>query len=329
MISPTIRVCTALLLAILTDASSAAATTPGNLLISNSYDQTITEYTWDGQVVQRFDIALWEPELRFRLGDLVQAANGTIYAFSGDLDPALTSLNPKTGIQRNLPMPDISTYPAPGTIATKGNYLFLGDMENWSSPGRGIVRYNIDTGTTERFASGLSFSQLTIGGDGLLYAGSQTLQVYDPATMSLLRTVAVGDQFAIYAAPHTVAVDAQGVIYGATGDGRINKYSATGTLISSLQTQAQIEDIEVDAQGRIVMTTWDETVYTTDTSLSALHEFKVPTLLTLNMRVAFAVAPAVPEPSTYALMLAGIGAVGLAARRRRTADRIAGPGRAA
>jgi len=296
-------------------AASAAAlpTTPGNLLVSDLDAGVLNEYTRSGSLVQQFNIpaagGYWHD-----LRDVVQGSDGQIHMFNGTFSPALTTLNPTTGAITNRTFEGWSTANniSYGGIAVQGNYAFVTDMFTYGGgEPSGIVRFDLTTGSAVRFAEGTNYDDLTLGLDGLLYAG---LSVYDPITLSQVRSLSFYPSGDV----RGMAVNAAGDIFTADWHGRVARYNSQGQLLGSVLTGESLTDIDINAAGELVLGSRSGTVLLADQSLSGFSSFQIGSSYGPTVHVAFTAAP-VPEPTTYAMLMAGLGVVAFVARRKRKA----------
>lgn len=288
----------------------ALPTTSGNLLVSNHADNTISEYTRAGQLVQKFDLPRSDPNWA-DLRDLVQGPDGRIHIFNGTFTPWLTTLDPSTGAISNLTTPGWSTVNnvSFGGIAQVGSYIFVSDMATYNGLQNGIVRFDLSTGSATRFGEGNEFDDLTLGLDGLLYAGSK---VYDPNTMAWVRDVNLQGTWALDIRGR--AVDRDGTIYTAGWDGWISKFSADGSLVKRVNSGAyDLTDIDINAAGDLIVGSRFGQVIQTNRSLETVDHFSVQGDWGPTVFVAFTTA--VPEPSALMMMLGGFGLLGLRLRR--------------
>lgn len=297
-------------------ASHAAPTRPGNLLVTDLQANTLTEYTTSGSVVQRFSIPA-PPSATEHLRDVVQGTDGRIHMFNGTFMPWMSTLDPATGGISNLTAKGWSTgnIGSYGSIATTGSHVFVMDTDTAGGEAQGIVRFDLSDGSFERFASGNSFAYLTLGLDGKLYAGGSVLTngvvVFDPMTMTSTGYFELQDKRDI----RGMAVDSAGNVYTADWSGRIQKRNAGGSVIASLSTGQNLQDIDIDSEGNIVVGSRFGTVYLTDSSLTQMTSFQIGSRFGPSVHVAF--TSSVPEPATSAMGAVGMLAVAALARGRQ------------
>lgn len=274
----------------------AAPTT--NILVTDFDGGTLSEFTRDGSLVRQVAI----PSMDSGLRDVVQGSDGQVHMFNGTFNPSLTSFNPNTGQFQHRTVPGWSTVNnlSYGGIAIVGSQVFVTDMTTGSGgEATGFVRFDLNTGTTQRFAAP-EFDDLTLGLDGLLYASAGYAAVYDPSTMTFLRDVTLQGATDV----RGIAVDADGFIYAASWEGRVSKHDATGLLIDSLFVGNSLTDIDLNADGELVIGSRFGDVYLTDRSLAGSQSFNVHGSFEPNSHVAFGtLASTVPEPGTVALAL--------------------------
>lgn len=300
-------------------AATAAAlpTTPGNLLVTDLGTGVLSEYTRTGSLVQQFTIPPADGYWR-DLRDVVQGIDGRIHMFNGTFSPALSTLDPTTGAITNRMFEGWSTVNniSYGGIAVQGNYAFVTDMFTYGGgEPSGIVRFDLTTGSAVRFAEGTNYDDLTMGLDGLLYAGAA---VYDPTTLTQVRSLSFYPSGDV----RGMAVSAAGDIFTADWNGQIARYDSGGQLLGSLSTGHSLTDIDINAAGELVIGSRLGIVFVADQSLSGFSSFEVGGGYWPTVHVAFtadAVAAPVPEPTTHAMLMAGLGAVAYFARRKRKA----------
>ena len=229
-----------------------------------SYPSKVIEMTRDGGIVQTIPIPRpGDDEAR----DLVVDRQKSLQVFNGTFDPYLSTYDPAGGwTHHTYPGWSIINNGTYGGIATFEDYVFVTDQRTFG-PGdepSGIVRFSLRDYSAARFADGGDYIDLTLGLDGLLYAlypsgspGGTSVDVFDPASLALLRTVSL--PFGL--SPRGLAVDAAGRIFTAGFD-QIRRFSRTGTLERSVTTSAlvgsfhDLGDIDIDASGRLVMGGW-------------------------------------------------------------------------
>lgn len=292
--------------------STAAPTKHGNLLVTNFSEGTLTEYTRTGTVVQRFSIPR-STTSSSDLRDVVQGTDGRIHMFNGTFKPWMSTLDPTTGAVSNLTASGWSTVNnlSYGGIATLGSYVFVTDMFTYQGgEASGIIRFNTSNGVAERFSPENSYTDLTLGLDGKLYAGGS---IFDPITMKRIgafQLQGAGDV-------RGMAVDSHGNIYTASFDGSIQKRNAAGSLIASLSVGRGLNDIDIDSDGSIVVGSGYGDVYLTDSSLTRLTSFKTKPGTSFGPSGHVAFTSSVPEPSSFALLAVGLIGVSAGFRKRR------------
>lgn len=237
--------------------------------------------------------------------------------FNGTFMPWMSTLDPATGGISNLTAKGWSTgnIGSYGSIATTGSHVFVMDTDTAGGEAQGIVRFDLSDGSFERFASGNSFAYLTLGLDGKLYAGGSVLTngvvVFDPMTMTSTGYFELQDKRDI----RGMAVDSAGNVYTADWSGRIQKRNAGGSVIASLSTGQNLQDIDIDSEGNIVVGSRFGTVYLTDSSLTQMTSFQIGSRFGPSVHVAF--TSSVPEPATSAMGAVGMLAVAALARGRQ------------
>ena len=103
----------------------------------------------------------------------------------------------------------------------------------------------------------------------------------------------------IGAAIRGIAVDTDGLIYGAGWNGTIYKFDSSGAILGSLQVAQNLSDIDISAQGELITTDgFDRNVYTTTTDLAGYSSFSVTVGTASTTHVAF--TDAAPEPTSPA-----------------------------
>src|SRR5262249_28663320 len=150
-----------------------------------------------------------------------------IHLFNGTFAPVLSTYSAATGTwtSRTAPMWSTVNDASFGGLAAYGDYVYVTDMETFGEtlPDSGIVRFDLATGTVDRFAAGTDYITMTLGLDGVLYAmrapsGAVTpIDAFDPATMDFVRTVTApvpdGRGVAVAANGHIYVGDLAGSVY--------------------------------------------------------------------------------------------------------------------
>ncbi len=280
------------------------AFTAGNILVSNSPATLGTpklyEYTAFGELVQEHDIPVLESG---GARDLVMDSEGRVQVYNGTFDPHLTSFisTPVGLVTESQQFAGWSTADRPtfGGMAASGNYVFATDVRTQfdSRAERGIVRYDIESETFERFAAATGDTiDINVGLDGLVYTlgPSDTpigtvVRQYHPVTMSLLKTVNLP------ANHRAIAVDANGDIFAVNPD--IHRYSPDGSPVGEPLDDGGVgglADIDIDLDGRLLVAASDGHVLVTDRHFNSLVTFQTRVSDGTNF-TAF-VAPARPYP---------------------------------
>lgn len=164
-----------------------------------------------------------------------------------------------------------------GAVATYGNYVYV-QSQSTAASGNGIIRFdesnNYSFSETQLAlpAGGDAEPQdVTMGMDGKLYvdyfiggAAGNEIVAYDPNTMGVLKsfTMPTGNKNG----DHVVA-DAAGDVF-VSGDDALDKYSASGTFITSIPFTGK-GDLTISSDGKI-LTTQNATAYVFDTNLNLL-----------------------------------------------------------
>ncbi len=131
--------------------------------------------------------------------DVVLDRQGNIQVYNGSAEPRLTKYDPVADTLTHTAFANWNTAEekSGGGLAAWKNFVFatdqLGSGENPLSDA-GIIRFDIEAGTAQRFVDDGNFVDLTVGRDGLLYAlgpggaaASRFIRVYDPASMVQVR----------------------------------------------------------------------------------------------------------------------------------------------
>ena len=108
------------------------------------------------------------------VGDLVLDRNGRVQIYNGTCNPRLTTYDPVTDCsptRRSIcGIPPVATF---GGLASWRNFVFAADQYvprrgcHWE---RGIVRFDVYTGTFDRPVTDGDFIDLSVGLNGSLYA---------------------------------------------------------------------------------------------------------------------------------------------------------------
>ncbi|PTL76938.1 hypothetical protein DAT35_47610 [Vitiosangium sp. GDMCC 1.1324] len=259
-----------------------AAATPlqsGNILISTG--NTLYEYTPAGAWVRTVPIPYpggTRPTTE-TARDVVVDASGNLALYNGTFDPYVSQYDVAAGTWTHTTHTGWSTAnnASYGGLARYESFVFATDMLTYGtgdSP-RGLVRFDLGGSTPVRFADTVDFIDVTLGQDGLLYAlasNEYTVQVYDPSTLALVRTLNLPFGKSI----RGIAVSQQGEIYGASWDDNIYRFSAAGVQLGQLYSGAyDLIDIDLSAEGLLVVSSRFGNILFTDLQLSSLSSFTV------------------------------------------------------
>src|SRR5262245_13186553 len=184
----------------------------------------IHEYTLSGTLVRTINAPTPAEGGTQYLRDLVVDQSGNIQLFHGTFHPYLSTYHSSTGTWTNRTTDMWSTVNnlSYGGIVTLGNYIYVTDMATANEIGSddGLIRFNLEDGTVQRFGMGTDYIDLTLGLDGRLYAlqgqngMGNTVDKYDPITMQL-----VGSANAPVPDGRAVAAAANGDMYVGSFDG--------------------------------------------------------------------------------------------------------------
>ncbi len=255
--------------------------TPGNFLVAHSRTGSnaislLQEYTRSGVLVRSVELPSFtgaSADVR----DLVVDRQGNIQVYNGTLQPRLSTYDPvaETLTQTTFANWNTSEEKTGGGLAAWRNFVFATDQllsgENPLSDA-GIVRFDIEAGTAQRFVDGGNFIDLTVGPDGLLYglgpggaATSRFIRVYDPLSMAPLGQIVnlPADLRAITIAANG---DVLGVRYSANVaiNPYVYRYNSSGVLIGQYRVQASpgvalpnaeadFSDIDLSQDGRTLL----------------------------------------------------------------------------
>ena len=238
-----------------------------DLLVSTTVgsDQVLQSYDPSGALVSSQAIPTGGATAE-KARDLIAGDGGDIHIFNGTNSPYLSTID-SNGSWDHVTTSGWSTFSSSyyGGIGKHENFVFVTDM--WgggaASP-KGIVRFDVDNGSATRFDNFYSYTDLTVGHDGLVYAQShRTVRVYDPDTLALQRTVnlpfSIGGQSQVY---RGIAVDSSGEIFAASWQNQIHRFDANGNVLASSTVSSpgglfgDFTDIDLSDDGRLALGTY-------------------------------------------------------------------------
>ena len=249
----------ALRLETLEDRVCPSAFDPANLLVVTN--NTLREYTTAGALVQSFDVPYPGGRLVTESARGVTVGqDGQAYVYNGTFSPYLSAFDPSAETWSHTTYAGWSTVNnvSYGGVGHFQQYIFASDMATAGAPEKGIIRFNTSEGSALRFADTKDFSTVSVGLDGEVYGiESGQIDVFDPNTLALLRTVTVPSS----TDPRGLAVDASGDIFTSDWNGYVYYFDASGNLVDSLNTTPlvggvginNLTNIDVSAAGNLVV----------------------------------------------------------------------------
>jgi hypothetical protein len=249
-----------------------AAASPENVWVST--DNTIAEYTPSGTLITS-SIAVPNGGGDTPARDLIVGTNGVLHIYNGTFDPHLSTYFPITTTWTHQTHPGWNTVNniTYGGIARYQDYIFVSDMivAGDGITDTGIIRFDTVSDTSQRFADTLEFIDLTLGMDRLLYAlrnDESTVNVYNPSTMSSVRTISLASEV------RGIAVNEEGHIFGASWDDNIYHFDANGIQLNSKASgTTDLADIDITCDGQLVVGSRFGQVVVSDEALSSVTSF--------------------------------------------------------
>jgi len=273
----------------------------GNRTILVTHDNTLLEFKLDGTQVSSLPIPYGNGDypVTEKARDLVLMKEGDVAIYNGTLDPDLSVFDTQSGEWHHDTHPGWSTVNnvSYGGIAKYQEYIYVTDMgtsgDGGADEAKGIVRFDLVNGTSERFADNFAFNDLTMGHDGLLYglAYDSEIKVYDPVTMTEESTIALAEDV------RAIAVNSAGDIFAPAWDGTIYHFDNFGAIQNSTISGANnLIDVDLTEDGQLVLGSRFGYVYATDESLESVNSFEVGYY---PVFVAFKE----PQPASYNLLV--------------------------
>ena len=295
--------------------------TPGNVLVTHSPTGSsgaalLQEYTPTGTLVRSIQLPSFSGASA-DVRDVLVDRQGNIQVFNGTLQPRLTTYDPvaDTLTQTTFDKWNTAEEKSGGGLAAWKNFVFVPDqLQSGENPltDAGIVRFDIEAGTAQRFIDDGNFLDLTVGRDGLLYAlgpagatTSRFIRIFDPLTMvrvgeirnlpSDLRAitvrVAAGGQIEVYgvrSSPNT-AVNPFVYRYNSLGQqtAAYRVWLTGGPLPAS---EADFNDIDLSDDGR--------TLLIANVNQSNAATFGDGDILLFNLQTLFATLLQAPDASS-------------------------------
>jgi hypothetical protein len=270
----------------------------GDLLVAGAAmgsNYNLIQYSQQGGVLSSQPIPLVPGSTQYQAArGLTVDPSGNVDVFDGvlppggTLTPALATLSAATNIWSSPQT--VSGWGTNGNISygnvvAYNNYVFASNMQS-----SGMVRFDDSGGSPELFAPGVSFVQIALGQNGLLYglenAGggptlSQTVEVFNPDTLAQ-----VGNPITLTSAQpidiRSIAVDGSGNIFAASWGGTIAEYDSKGNPTgASLQLPDNLMSIALDTDGQIAVSGHRGSIYLTNESLTSEQSFRT------NLSVAY------------------------------------------
>jgi len=254
--------------------TAATAASAGNILVSTA-DNILYEYTRAGVLVQQSNIPA-NVECCGYARDLVVTDGGEIAVYNGTFEPILSIFDGSSWSELSEPDWSTANNVSYGGIASAGEVVYTTDMYTGGGPASGIVRFDLISGSAERFFDGTGYIDLNLGLDGKLYALRNTygdLDRIDPATMTLEASVDLGHS----SSSRSIAVNAAGEIFMASWNGDVVRYDTNGVVLATLATGANdLTDIDLDPDGTLVIGSRFGQIVLTDENFTAPSLFNIP-----------------------------------------------------
>lgn len=262
---------------------SRIAPTGDLLFCSNS---KLYEYTPAGSLVSTRDIPYPASNsgTEYPRGIVVDG-NQDIQVYNGTFAPYLSTYHTATGTWEHHNYAGWSTVNngSYGGIGVSGSYVFVTDMSTNGAAEIGIVRFNTQDWSAQRFATSHEYVKLTVGLDGLLYglegsgSGSNKIDVYDPNTLAFQRQIVAS----VNADYRGIAVNKSGDLFLASWESRIAHFDSHGTFIKDILNGStyglnSFNDLALGSDSTIVAGDRGNDILTTDESLTSLTKIAGP-----------------------------------------------------
>lgn len=265
----------------------------GNLLatteVPGRIDYNLMEYTQQGSRVssQKIPQAPTAQEYQDARG-LTVDPSGNVHIFDGYQSPYLDTFSPGQqpswsyqtaqgwATNSNITSGEVAAY----KNANNKSFIFASNMQSYNNQFNGIVRFDLSGGSPELFAPGTSFTQISLGLDGLLYgledpiSDHDVVHVFNPDTLAPVRTFTLKT---VYSSDYlrSIAVDGAGNIFAAYWSGTVAKYDSTGNytgtnahMLSPYGGGENLMNIALDTDGQIAVGGRSGEIYLTNESLT-------------------------------------------------------------
>ncbi|GAL02669.1 chitinase [Photobacterium aphoticum] len=236
---------------------------PTDTYIVSTTNDYIHYYDKQGQLLLSTQYSL--PDASDYLRDLAVTPTG-IAVYYGTFDASLAMVYP-THVQ-HFPYDGLSTVNNGtfGGLAVLGRYAYLTDMETYPKRSKGIVRFDLTDGSTQAFHTDTNYIDITVGGDGLLYALQNVygdLDILEPVSLKKIKHLDLGHT----SSSRAVTANAVGEIFMASWDGNLYQYDQDGVLFhQTLINSVGLTDIDIHPSSELLVTDRDNVIHILDES---------------------------------------------------------------